>query len=387
MNLTFQGIEKANEIVKASLEKVIAQHEGIGLQVAAYLNGDLAIDTWAGLADEGAGRLVDGDTLFNVFSVAKAVTATALHIQAERGLVDYDEKISTYWPEFGVHGKDKATVRHALTHCAGVPQMPEGVLPEHICDWDRMCADIANLEPMFPIGEKLAYHSITFGWIIGEIVCRTDPARRTLNQFVQEEICAPLNIPDLWMGIPDSVVPRVAKLTNANAGGPPIPEGSVTALSMPAAVSLTPETMERPEVRRATVAGVGGIFTARSEARFWAMLAQGGELDGVRILSKDRVNSFITPSDLDGQVDPVLSAVLPISSGGYWLGSDHLRVYSVKNPRAICHPGAGGSLGWADIDNNIAVAICLNRMYNAKGLDDDPIYYVTEEIRRALGVL
>ena len=380
------SIDRA-QVVEKALEASIASGKAIGIQVAAYKNGKLVLDAWAGLADERTGRKVDGDTLFNVFSVAKAVTATALHIQAERGLVDYDKPIAAYWPEFAAHGKEQATVRNALTHCAGVPQMPEGVTPELICDWDLMCSHIAALEPLFPIGTVQAYHAMTFGWIVGEIVCRTDPARRPLNQFIQEEIATPLGIDDLWLGVPDSAFPRIAKLTNANASDPPLPEGSMAARAMPPAVSLTPETMERPLVRRATVAGVGGIFNARSEARFWAMLAAEGELDGVRLLSEDRVRSFLVPSALYGQTDPVLGGVLPISCGGYWFGSDHVRVHAVGSPHSLCHPGAGGSIGWADLDNNVAVAICLNRMYNCKSREDDPVLPIALAIREALGIL
>lgn len=372
--------------VRRAVATAVEAGHHIGIQVAAYQNGRQVIDIWDGLADPASGRRVDGDTLFNVFSVAKAVTATALHMQAERGLVDYDQKITTYWPEFAEHGKDIATVRHALTHSAGVPQMPEGVTIERICDWDRMCRDIAALEPLFPIGESQAYHAMTFGWIIGEIVRRTDPARRPLNQFIQEEICRPLGIADLWLGMPDSEFPRIAKLTNANADDPPLPPDSLTAKAMPVAVSLTPETMERPEVRRATVAGVGGIFTARSEARFWAILAGGGQLDGIRLLSEDRVRSFLQLSPLAGQTDPVLKGELPISTGGYWMGAGHTRTQPVGNPRALCHPGAGGSIGWADLDNNVAVAICLNRMYNCKSRDDDTVLPIALAVREALGV-
>ena len=143
------------------LEAAVDSGHEIGIQVCAYLDGRQVIDAWSGLADPKAGRKVDGETLFNVFSVTKAVTATALHIQAERGLVDYDAPISAYWPEFAAHGKAAATVRHALTHRIGVPQMPQNVTPQMMCDWDAMARAIADLPPLFPVGEKTAYQSMT----------------------------------------------------------------------------------------------------------------------------------------------------------------------------------------------------------------------------------
>src|SRR5262247_4013150 len=114
---------QANRIVQEAVNAAIREGGEIGLQVAAYVDGEPVVDVWGGLADETTGRKVDGDTLFPVFSVTKAVTATALHIQAERGLVDYDTPIASYWPEFGAHGKEKGTVRDALTHRIGIPQM------------------------------------------------------------------------------------------------------------------------------------------------------------------------------------------------------------------------------------------------------------------------
>src|SRR5688500_4257899 len=112
---------KANNLVHEAVAQAIREKGEVGVQVAAYLDGRLVIDTWDGIADLTTGRKVDGDTLFNVFSVTKAVTAVAVHIQAERGLIDYDAPVARYWPEFGVKGKDKGTVRDALTHRLGVP--------------------------------------------------------------------------------------------------------------------------------------------------------------------------------------------------------------------------------------------------------------------------
>src|SRR5690606_28353889 len=105
--------EKANSAVQAAIQQAIREQGEIGIQVAAYHQGKLVIDAWGGIADPVSGRPVDGDTLFNVFSVTKAVAATAVHVQAEKGLLDYDAPIADYWPEWGCHGKEKATVRDA----------------------------------------------------------------------------------------------------------------------------------------------------------------------------------------------------------------------------------------------------------------------------------
>jgi CubicO group peptidase (beta-lactamase class C family) len=147
---------------------------------------------------------------------------------------------------------------------------------------------------------------MTFGWIVGELVRRTDPQRRSLGRIVREEIAAPLGISDLWIGLPDAAEPRVARQIDAMVPVPPEYLPPLFLASMPAAVALHPTVFERPDVRRAEVAGVGGIFNARSEARFWAMLANGGELDGVRLLSREHVASFSTPRANAEEPDPVM---------------------------------------------------------------------------------
>ena len=121
---------KVNDAVQSRLDDLVAQGKEIGVQVCAWLGEEPIVDCWAGLADPDTGRLVDGDTLFNVYSVSKAVTATAMHIQVERGLVDYDAPLAAYWPEFTQAGKQDVTVRHVLSHVSGVLRMPPDVTPE-----------------------------------------------------------------------------------------------------------------------------------------------------------------------------------------------------------------------------------------------------------------
>ena len=246
-----RSLEETNSIVATAIERVIGTGREVGVQVAAYLGGRLAVDTWGGLADPASGRKVDGDTLFNVYSVTKAVAATALHVQADRGLIDYEAPVVRYWPEYGQHGKGHTTVRDVLTHRAGVPQMPAGVTPERICDWDWMVQAIAALEPIEPPGTRTLYLSMTFGWLVGELVRRTDPRHRSLGRFIREEIAQPLGISDLWVGIPDEVEPRIARQIDAMVPVPPEYLPPLFLASMPVAVALSPAVFELPAVRRA----------------------------------------------------------------------------------------------------------------------------------------
>lgn len=373
--------EAANSAVQAVLDRMVADGGEVGVQVAAYLHGEPIVDAWAGMADSETGRAVDGDTLFNVFSVTKAVVATALHIQAERGLVDYEAPVARYWPEYGAYGKGVVTVRDALTHRTGTPQMPPGVTPAMMCDWDAMTTGIAALEPVYPVGQP-AYQAVSYGWVVGEIVRRTDPKARSFRDYVMQEICEPYDIADLWIGLPDEAEPRVAKLIDALAMKPP-PAGSVLEMAMPFEVRLAPDVFEMPVVRRAAIAGVGGIFTARSLARFYAILANGGELGGKRLLSADRVEKCCHLRAGGTLPDPVFFGMpMPLGEGGYWMydGQSPLTL-AFGSTTAIGAPGAGGSLGWADPRTGLSVGYCHNRM---SGFDGASL--VAHAIHKALGI-
>ena len=375
---------RVDEAVKRTLDRLVADGSEIGIQVCAWLGDEQIVDCWSGVADLETGRQVDGDTLFNVFSVSKAVTAVALHLQVERGMVDYDAPLADYWPEFAQAGKTNVTVRHVLSHISGVFRMPPDVTPELMTNWDWMCRRIAEMEPSFPAGAGSSYQSMTFGWLIGEVVRRTDPKRRPFGQFVKEEIADPLRATDLWFGIPDSAEPRVARLDSTAAFV--ATEDHAMREAQPVIVDLMPDPFERPYVRRACIPAVGGIFNARSEARFWAMLANGGQLNGVRLLSANRVESFGTLRLHHDAPDPVFfGMVVPIAWSGFWLGGAESPPSSApRNMRALCHPGMGGSIGWADPDLKLAVAICHNRMFDAADIAQDNRTIIGDVIRGAL---
>lgn len=375
---------RVNETVKGVLDDLVAQGREIGVQVCAWLGEDQIVDCWAGLADASTGSPVNGDTLFNVYSVSKAVTAVALHIQVERALVDYDAPVASYWPDFAQAGKAEVTVRHVLSHVSGVLRMPPDVTPELMTNWDWICGRIAEMPGVYPAGSRSSYQSMTFGWLIGEIVRRTDPKRRPFGQFVREEIAEPLGATDLWLGIPGEVESRVAKLDSAAIYI--APEGNLMREAQPLAVDLMPDPFERPYVRRACIPAVGGIFNARSEARFWAMLANGGQLGGTRLLSEERVASFAAPRPHFDDVDPVFfGMVVPIGWAGFWLGgAEAPPVSAPRNMRALCHPGMGGSIGWADPDLKLAVAFCHNRMFDTVDIAQDSRTLIGDVIRAAL---
>ncbi|PRX99752.1 serine hydrolase domain-containing protein [Allonocardiopsis opalescens] len=344
--------------VRAALDRAVELGE-TGIAVAAYHRGEPIADAVAGIADVASGRPVDERTLFPVFSVTKGVTAIAVHLQAERGLVDLRAPIARYWPEFAAHGKAAITVEQALSHRSGIPQMPDGVTPERLADWEWMTERIAGFTPIFEPGTASAYHVLVWGWVIGEVVRRTDPARRPFATFVAEEICAPLGVTDFHLGVPDADLPRVATLYGGNDFAI-ADEHNVS----PRAVFPGSDVHNQHTMLQAVDPGAGAVATAGAVARIFALLAEGGELDGVRLLSRERVATFTRPRHGAHDPDEVLTIPVWFGANGFWLGgepgaSDPL----VGGHRDIVYsPGAGGSLAWADLRGRLAVAICHNDM-------------------------
>jgi CubicO group peptidase (beta-lactamase class C family) len=189
------------------------------------------------------------------------------------------------------------------------------------------------------------------------------------------------------MGIPDEAEQRVATLVDEGSSMA-FPDESLFAQALPNNVRLIPQVFDSPAVRRAPIAAVGGIFTARSEARFWAILANGGTLDGKRLLSQARVDAACLPRANSDAPDPVyFNAPMTLSQGGYWMHSATTPLTCpAKGPRTICVPGAGGSLGWADPDTGLAVAFCHNRMMRPRDCDDHPLTEIADIIRSSLNL-
>jgi CubicO group peptidase (beta-lactamase class C family) len=348
------------------LEKAIEQaqtdgEDGIG--VAAYLGDELILNTWSGYADTKGWRIVDESTLFQVFSVTKALTATALHVQAERGLVDYDLPVARYWPEFGARGKHRITVRDVLSHRAGIPQMPTGVTPELMFDWEWMTRQIEQYRPWFAPGTVNCYHVLVWGWLIGELIQRTDPKGRSVASYIQEEVCQPLGIADFHLPLPPSEVDRVTTL--AADWVPTQDSDHLRDAAQPVAVAAAPPVHNRHDTWHSCLPGAGGIANAESVARLFALLAQRGTFRGVRLLSADRVESFRIPREDTDRPDVMFEAPAWIGEGGYWVGGDLRRRISSDgtHPEILNQPGAGGSTGWAELNTGLAVAICHNRQF------------------------
>jgi CubicO group peptidase (beta-lactamase class C family) len=351
--------------VEAEVSKIIGSGE-VGFQVAAMSGNQLVINTWAGQTAADGGE-VTGETIFPVFSVSKAVVATAVHVQAEQGYLDYDAPLARYWPEFAAHDKDPITVRHVLSHRAGIPAMPDGISPETMCDWSAVIELLADMKPLYPAGAHSTYLSMTFGWLLGEVVRRTDPQQRPFSQFVAEEVCAPLAMDSCFIGVPPAEMHRVATLSSSFRGQPPAPRDPsqpvpLSARAIPPQLSLGPAVFNRPDVQEAGIPAVGGISNAASMARLFAMLAGYGVLGDARLLSAERVRSFLTPRPGHLEIDEVYGKPFPVGIGGYWVTAPGLLDPESEQHPILAHTGAGGSIAWADLETGTSVAVCHNHM-------------------------
>ncbi|KAF2180145.1 beta-lactamase/transpeptidase-like protein [Zopfia rhizophila CBS 207.26] len=352
-----------------------------GIGVAAYYRGRLVVDAIAGTVAKTSTEPVTKKTLFPIFSVTKGITALAVHIQADRRLLDVNDPISKYWPEFGINGKENITIEQALSHRAGIPQMPPGVTPQLMADWEWMVKHVAESKPIFPPGQANAYHVLVWGWILGEVVRRTDPAHRQFDIFIHQEICKPLGVTDFYLGVPSTELARVATLSGGNSFAM-VDEHGIS----PVAVFPGSDVHNISVVQQCVDPGAGAIANASSVARIFALIAEGGELNGVRLLSKERIACLTRPRAGAHDPDKVLPIPVWFGAAGYWLGgepnaSDPL----VGDHRDIIYsPGAGGSIAWADLRDRIAVAICHNNMDSVAVLEPErtfaPIVRAVREI-------
>ncbi len=343
----------------------------VGAAMAITLDNRPVADLWAGFADRAKTKPWTRDTIVNVWSTTKGPAAMCLHRLAEQGRLDLGAPVARYWPEFAQAGKDKVPVSYLLNHKAGLPAIKQTIPAETLYDWDAMTSALAAHTPWWEPGTRHGYHAFTYGYLLGEVLRRI--TGKSLGTYLREEIAQPLDL-DFHIGLDARDDGRVAQMIGADpapAGEPNLfseafkdPE-SVTfkALSNPLSL-MQVKTINTREWRGAEIAAANGHGTARSLARLYGALACGGEADGVRVLSPDSIRRCYTEQSR-GQ-DAVLLRETRFGLG-FMLplpGMAHDR-----NPRNFGHPGAGGSIAYADPDARIGFAYVMNKMRNDLMLD------------------
>ncbi|CAF4323348.1 unnamed protein product, partial [Adineta steineri] len=182
----------------------------LGASLAIYYHGKLVVDLWGGWFDRSFTKPYDNNTLQSVFSTTKGVVAIAAALCVQNGLLDYSELVTKYWPEYGQYGKENTTVADILSHRAGLPIEPGS--PEQFVNWTAMIHFLEQQNPLWPPGTAYSYHTLTYGWLAGELIRRVDPKRRTVGQFIQDEISNPLQL-EFYIGLPAQQDFRVSPLS------------------------------------------------------------------------------------------------------------------------------------------------------------------------------
>lgn len=361
--------------VEEALQRQLASFPG-GAAVCVYHRNECVVDLWGGRRDR-AGAPWQRDTMAPSFSTTKGVASTLLHIMADRGLVDYDERVATYWPEFAREGKGEITIRQVLSHQSGLYHIRQMIdRADRMLDWDHMIGAIEYARPIHPPGERTGYHGLTYGYLVGEIIQRV--AGQPFPALVQSEIARPLALDGLYIGTPESELHRAAELLFPDAlqvlrrlpmvrlatpacaagsrllrrAGVDVELGSIFEALAPRGIGLF--DFGAAETLRAAIPAGNGLFTARSLARMYAALANGGELGGVRLMSPLTVRRASRLEPASGR-----HAVIPFDMR--W----RLGYHSVLTTRgypgsAFGHFGFGGSGAWADPRRRLSVALIVN---------------------------
>ena len=340
----------------------------VGAAVCVVAEGRTVVDLWGG--DAAPGRPWQSDTIVNVWSSTKGVVALAAHMLADRGLLDLDAPVATYWPEFAAAGKEELPVRYLLSHRAGLSGARDPIALDDLSDWDKVTNILAATEPWWEPGTRSGYHALTFGDLVGEVIRRV--SGRSAGRFVAEEIAGPLGA-DIHIGIDDAAIARTATLSM----DPPPPDSANAAMfaqldpaalaalmNPPMAAPFAAEIACTDEWRRAEIPAANGHATARGLATAYAVLANGGAHNGVRLLSAEAVDR--ARQGQGSTVDLVLGA----GSGGlatewalgFILSGEHGLLG--PNPRAFGHGGYGGSFGMADPDAQVSLGYVMNHMGN-----------------------
>lgn len=332
-----------------------------GAALCVQVGGETVLDLWAGTADKDGQQAWHSDTLLNLFSCTKTYAAvTALQLVGE-GKLDLDAPVARLWPEFAAAGKERITLRHLLSHRAGLPAIREPLPAEALYDWDAMTTALTAEQPWWTPGEGHGYAPITYGWLVGELIRRADG--RGPGESIVARVARPLGL-DFHVGLDDAEFHRVAHIARGkgNLGDAAAQRLLKCMMSEPTALSTRaftnpPSIMtstNKPEWRRMQQPAANGHGNARSLAGFYAGLLDGSLLDSSLLAELTREHSLGDDRTLLTQTRFGLGCMLEqpdVPNATYGMGR-----------LAFGHPGAGGSIGFADPERDVAFGFVTNTL-------------------------
>lgn len=292
-------------------------------------------------------------SLFNLYSASKAISAMLIHLLDERGLLHLDDPVAEYLPEFGRHGKDWITLRHILTHRAGIPAVPDMKVDlDLFADPARVVEALCDTKPVSVPGRRLAYHALTGGYIIGAVIERI--TGRDIRSFLRSEVLDPLGFENLSYGVSPA---RVGDVAESVFTGPPTlpPYGAILKRAFGVGIREACELSNDPRFLTSIVPSGNVIATANEGSRFFELLLRGGELDGVRVFGRRTVQRAIAEQTFL-EVDSTIG--LPVRYGmGFMLGARWLSFYGHDTPRAFGHVGFTSVVAYADPDRDLSACL------------------------------
>lgn len=341
-----------------------------GMAVAVYHHGELVVDAWTGVRDA-IGTPWTSDTMSMSFSTTKGVVATIVHRLVDRGLLEYDEPVATYWPEFATAGKELITLRQLLDHQAALHDVRALVgSTEQLLDWEQMTSLLADATPAWDIGSRSGYHALTYGYLVGEVIRRVTGL--TVDQNLQREIVEPLGVADMHIGAPPDVRSRIAhQLVDPKALQRLFKTVQWVSrfdryrpLYNALVVDDLVDIAQTERIHDGEIPAANGVFTARSLARMYAALATPDDFDGPPLVSADTMREATriqtTGDGLTG--DKVGRDAAVLFNMRWRLGYHVIGTTKGLLPKAFGHFGFGGSGAWGDPESGLAMAMTLNQV-------------------------
>lgn len=366
------------EGVREQFEKNFAKRGEVGGSVAVVRDGEYLVDLWGGWASDSRTRAWETDTIVNVWSTTKGLVAMCAHILIDRGQLELDAPVASYWPEFAQAGKEDITVRQLLSHRSGLMGWEEPIPPEDMFNWEKLCDMLVATEPFWEPGTASGYHMRTFGHLVGEVVRRIDG--RPVGQFLREEISEPLQA-DLFIGVPEEEHRRVADLshilpeddtTDSTDMSLNIASGAADEAASDSEFAFTDRmihSLSGPEIglekansaewRCGAFPSSNGHANARGIAAAYGTIAAGGAFGETRIFSP-AATERMREAQPTGR-DKIIGAVSPQTTWGMGFMVNTPPAYG-PNPRAFHHGGIGGSLGFCDPDAGFGFGYAMNAM-------------------------
>ena len=352
--------------VKDAFAGNFADHGEVGASLAVMLDGEMVLDLWGGYADGARTRPWERDTIVNLFSTTKGITAICANRLIEQGKLDPEAPVAKYWPEFAQAGKDKLPVSYLLNHKAGLPAVKDMLPLDASYQWEPLRDALAAQEPWWEPGTKHGYHAVTFGTLVGEVIRRVTGV--SVGTYFRTEFAEPLGI-DMKIGFGPELDARVADTIPAAFQAPPPGHPLAEAFANPMSMTfkafmlsplpmMNPNYMNTREWRAAEMPAANGHGNARALATIYGALARGGEAGGVQVLQRETIDEM--RKEQSNGTDAVLMIPSRFSRGFFM----ELPEYGLTpNATLFGHPGLGGSFGLADPETKLGIGYAMNKMY------------------------